>query len=111
MTAIQTTTSHEDAKAHSEQLIHDFKAFMLGAEELIKATAIHEDGPLSAIRSKTLDALNNAKESLSSIEDAVSEKATVVAKGADEFVHRNPWEALGVAAGLGLLIGLLIPRR
>ena len=39
------------------------------------------------------------------------EKAKVVAESADEFVHRNPWEAVGVAAGLGLLIGLFIRRR
>ena len=32
-------------------------------------------------------------------------------EGADDFVHRNPWEAVGVAAGLGLLIGLFLRRR
>jgi ElaB/YqjD/DUF883 family membrane-anchored ribosome-binding protein len=58
-----------------------------------------------------LDTLNNAKDSLSSVEGTVTEKAKVVAERTDEFVHRNPWEAVGVAAGLGLLIGLLIRRR
>jgi ElaB/YqjD/DUF883 family membrane-anchored ribosome-binding protein len=110
MNTKQTSTEHEGAQVHSEQLISDFKALMMDAEELIKATAIHEDGLLSNIRTKTLDTLNNAKESLSTIEGTLSEKATVVAKGADEFVHRNPWEAIGVAAGLGLLIGLFIRR-
>jgi len=41
----------------------------------------------------------------------LTDKAKVVAEGADEFVHRNPWEAVGVAAGLGLLVGLFIGRR
>jgi ElaB/YqjD/DUF883 family membrane-anchored ribosome-binding protein len=102
---------HEEAQINSESLIGDFKALMADAEDLIKATASHEDGPLSAIRSKALDTLNNAKESLSSVEGTLTEKAKVVAEGADEFVHRNPWESIGVAAGLGLLIGLLIRRR
>ena len=102
---------HEEAQINSESLISDFKALMADAEDLIKATASHEDGPLSVIRSKALDTLNNAKESLSSVEGALTEKAKVVAEGADEFVHRNPWEAIGVAAGLGLLIGLFIRRR
>jgi ElaB/YqjD/DUF883 family membrane-anchored ribosome-binding protein len=102
---------HEEAQINSENLIGDFKALMADAEDLIKATASHEDGPLSAIRSKALDTLNNAKESLSSVEGTLTEKAKVVAEGADEFVHRNPWESIGVAAGLGLLIGLLIRRR
>lgn len=111
MTAKKSATTHEEAQINPENLIVDFKALMADAEDLIKATASHEDDPLSAIRSKALDTLNNAKESLSLVEGTLTEKAKVVAEGADEFVHRNPWEAVGVAAGLGLLIGLLIRRR
>lgn len=111
MTAKKSTSSHEDTQISSENLIGDFKALMADAEELIKATAVNEDGPLSMIRSKALDTLNNAKETLSSVEGTVVEKAKVAAERADEFVHRNPWEAVGVAAGLGLLIGLFIRRR
>ena len=110
MTAKKSSATHEEAQI-SSHLISDFKALMADAEELIMATASHEDGPLSAIRSKALDTLNNAKESLSSVEGTVTEKAKVVAERADEFVHRNPWEAVGVAAGLGLLIGLFMRRR
>ena len=111
MTAKKTSIHHEEAQINPENLIGDFKALMADAEDLIKATASHEDGPLSSIRSKALDTLNNAKETLSSVEGTLTEKAKVVAEGADEFVHRNPWEAVGVAAGLGLLIGLFIRRR
>lgn len=111
MTAKKSTTTHEETQINSEHLIGDFKALMADAEDLIKATASHEEGPLSAIRSKALDTLNIAKESLSSVEGTVTEKAKVVAERTDEFVHRNPWEAVGVAAGLGLLVGLFIRRR
>jgi ElaB/YqjD/DUF883 family membrane-anchored ribosome-binding protein len=45
------------------------------------------------------------------LEGPLVDKAKVMAQGADDFVHRNPWEAVGVAAGLGLLIGLLIRRH
>ena len=111
MTAKKSSIHHEEAQINSENLIGDFKALMADAEDLIKATASHEDGPLGSIRSKALDTLNSAKESLSAVEEGLAEKAKVVAEGADEFVHRNPWESIGVAAGLGLLIGLLIRRR
>ena len=111
MNASKTTSAHQESKLNSVQLIDDFKALMADAEALITATAHHEDGPLSIIRSKMLDTLNNARERLSSVEDVLTEKAKVVAEGADEFVHRNPWEAIGAAAGLGLLIGLFISRR
>lgn len=111
MTAKKSTTVHEEAQINSENLIGDFKALMADAEELIKATASHDDGPIGTIRSKALETLNSAKESLSSVEGTMTEKAKVVAERTDEFVHRNPWEAVGVAAGIGLLLGLFIRRR
>jgi ElaB/YqjD/DUF883 family membrane-anchored ribosome-binding protein len=111
MTTKNPTSTQEKAQIHADDLISDFKALMADAEDLIKATASHEDGPLGTIRTKALDTLNNAKDRLSSVEGTLTDKAKVVADGADEFVHSNPWEAVGVAAGLGLLIGLLIRRR
>lgn len=111
MTAKKSTTVHEELQINSENLIGDFKALMADAEDLIKATASHNDGPLGEIRSKAMETLNSAKESLSSVEGTVTEKAKVVAERTDEFVHRNPWEAVGVAAGIGLLVGLFIRRR
>jgi ElaB/YqjD/DUF883 family membrane-anchored ribosome-binding protein len=101
----------EHSEISSEQLIGDFKALMADAEALIKATASHEDGAIAAVRSKASETLANAKENLSMLEGPLVDKAKVMAQGADDFVHRNPWEAVGVAAGLGLLIGLLIRRH
>jgi len=102
---------HPHMEMNPEQLIGDFKALMADAEALIKATAGQEDGVIASIRSKALETLSSAKENLSSAEGSLTDKAKVAAQGADEFVHRNPWEAIGVAAGLGLLIGLFIRRR
>lgn len=105
------TAAHEDVQNSSENLMGDFKALMADMEALIMATAHHEEGYISSIHSKALETLANAKENLSSLEGGLSEKAKVVAEGTDQFVHRNPWEAVGVAAGLGLLIGLFIGRH
>ena len=102
---------HEGKSASTEQLIGEFKSLMADAEALIKATEDHPGDAISAIRNKALETLAGAKQSLSSVEGTVLEKAKVAAEGADDFVHRSPWEAVGVAAGLGLLIGLFIGRR
>ena len=105
------SSSKSSEEINPEQLLGDFKALMADAEALIKATASHADRAIATIRSKTLDTLSNAKENLSNLEGSIADKAKVVAEGADDFVHRNPWEAVGVAAGLGLLIGLLMRRH
>ena len=102
---------HSDKQLDSENLITEFKILMADAEALIKATEDHPGAAISSIRNKALETLAGAKESISGIEDKLLDKAKVAAEGADDFVHRNPWEAVGVAAGLGLLIGLFIGRR
>ena len=108
---IDHTELHDDKQIGSERLIAEFKTLMADAEALIKATEDHPGAAISSIRNKALETLAGAKESLSGVEGKLLEKAKVAADGTDDFVHRNPWEAVGVAAGLGLLIGLLIGRR
>lgn len=108
---IEHLVSHDDKQAGAEQLIGEFKSLMADAEALIKATEDHPGEVISSIRNKALETLAGAKESLSNVEDKLIDKAKVAAEGTDDFVHRNPWEAVGVAAGLGLLIGLFIGRR
>ena len=103
--------AHAEKPAGTEQLIGEFKALMADAEALIKATEDHPGDAISSIRNKALETLAGAKESLSTVEGNLVDKAKAAAEGADDFVHRSPWEAVGVAAGLGLLIGLFIGRR
>ncbi|WP_114690370.1 DUF883 family protein [Polynucleobacter necessarius] len=102
---------HGDKQVSAESLIGEFKSFMADAEALIKATEDHPGEAIGSIRNKALATLAGAKESLSNVEGKLLDKAKVAAEGADDFLHRNPWEAVGVAAGLGLLIGLFIRRR
>ena len=113
MTAKKTSVDldHHELDIDSERLVGDFKDLMADAEALIKATASQEDGVIASIRSKALETLSSAKENFSNVEGSLTDKAKVVAESADDFVHRNPWEAVGVAAGLGLLIGLFIRRH
>jgi ElaB/YqjD/DUF883 family membrane-anchored ribosome-binding protein len=111
MTVKKADIATETAKVSSDHLIAEFKALMADAEALIQATEGHADGAIESIRSKALETIAGAKESLSGIEGQLADKAKVAAVSADDFVHRNPWEAVGVAAGLGLLIGLFISRR
>ena len=103
--------TQEALASSADQLIGEFKSLMADAEALIKATEDHPGETISSIRNKALETIAGAKENLSNLEGTLAEKAKMVSEGADDFVHRNPWEAVGVAAGLGLLIGLFIRRH
>jgi ElaB/YqjD/DUF883 family membrane-anchored ribosome-binding protein len=96
---------------HADQLINEFKSLVADAEALIQATQDHPGETIGNLRNKALETISSAKEKITSLEGDLADKAKVVAASADDFVHRNPWEAVGVAAGLGLLIGLFIRRR
>lgn len=94
----------------SKQLISEYKALITVAEALIEATEGHVDDAIKTIRSKALKTLAGAKESIVNFEDALTDKSKAAAKGTDHFVHSHPWESVGLAAGLGLIIGLIIRR-
>ena len=56
-------------------------------------------------------AVARAKETLMEWEAQGMECAKDAARQADKFVHDKPWQAVGIAAAVGLVAGLLISRR
>ncbi|OIQ83506.1 hypothetical protein GALL_347000 [mine drainage metagenome] len=94
-----------------EQLIADFKVVVADAEALIKATANQGGEALAKVRAQAEESLAVAKEKMADAQAALVEKTRAAAHATDDYVHENPWKAVGVAAGVGLVIGLLIGRR
>jgi len=103
--------THSSTEVIKKKLLADFNAVMSEADELLKLVADEGGDKAGALRTKVERNLNSAKQQLRSLEDAVMEKTRAGAHAADEYVHENPWRAVGIAAGVGLIIGLLIGRR
>lgn len=96
---------------NKDQLIADMKVVVSDAEELLRATASQAGEKVTALRGKIEDNLVKARASLADAQAAVIEKAKEAGHATDEYVHDNPWKSVGIAAGIGLVIGLLIGRR
>ncbi len=94
-----------------EKLIADVKLVIADTEELLRATAGQAGEKIADIRARTQDRLAAAKIKLADAEAAVVDKAKQVGRAADDYVHDNPWRSVGVAAGFGFIVGLLIGRR
>jgi len=94
-----------------EKLITDFKVVVADAEELLKATASQAGDKAADLRAKIQNRLADAKLRIADAEAALVEKAKLAGRAADDYVHDNPWRSVGIAAGIGLVIGLLIGRR
>lgn len=94
-----------------EKLMQDLKIVIGDAEELLRATASQAGEKAAAAREKIQDSLHHAKVKLAEAEDVMIDTTRQAARATDEYVHEHPWKAVGMAAGIGLIIGLLIGRR
>ena len=93
-----------------EKLMQDLRVVVSDAEELLRATAGQAGEKVAVARERIQENLAAAKVRLVAAEDAVVAKTKEAAKATDEYVHENPWKAVGISAGVGLIIGMLISR-
>ena len=95
----------------TDKLVQDLRTLVADAEDLVKATAAETGERIKGARTRLEDNLRLARARLADAEQALLEKSRVAAAVTDRFAHDNPWQIAGIAAGLGLLLGLLIARR
>lgn len=94
-------------QANIEKLMADLKTLTHDAEALLQATAGQTGEKVSELRQRLSAALESAKATCHRLE----ERAIAGAKAADRAIREHPYESIGVAFGLGLLIGVLVGRR
>jgi len=94
-----------------DALVKDFTEVLTEADSLLKQATKESGEKASDLRAQVESKLRAAKLKLQDMQDDAMDRAKATARATDEYVHDNPWQALGVAAALGVLIGLLIGRR
>lgn len=98
-----------DGEASSkERLVGDLKNLVADAEELLKATASQAGDKIGVARQKIEQSLIEGKKALADAEKSLVAKSKECAEIADDYVRENPWSAVGIAGGIGLVLGLLI---
>ncbi len=94
-----------------EKLVADLKNVIVDAEELMKMTASDVGVEAVATRERVRARLMQAKDSLMTLQETVVERAKAAGRQADDYVHDNPWPSIGIAAGVGVLVGIVLGRR
>jgi ElaB/YqjD/DUF883 family membrane-anchored ribosome-binding protein len=94
-----------------EKLAEDLRTVISDAEELLRVTADQAGEKFAATRQKVQDSLQRARAELADVEEVLVTQGKQAARVADDYVRANPWQSVGIAAGIGVIIGLLITRR
>jgi ElaB/YqjD/DUF883 family membrane-anchored ribosome-binding protein len=92
----------------TDKLVGDLRNLVADAEELLKATASQAGEKIGVARQKIEQSLVEGKKALADAEKTIVKKSKECAEIADDYVRENPWSAIGIAAAVGLALGLLI---
>jgi ElaB/YqjD/DUF883 family membrane-anchored ribosome-binding protein len=85
--------------------------FLDNVEDLTKALKDIDTPDIAKVRAKVKMALAAAKSAVADTASQLSDKAQYVGKRTDTFVRDNPWQVIGIAAVVGLAVGIFASRR
>jgi len=94
-----------------DQLSSDFNTLVSDAEALLKSTASYSGETVNEARVKFQDTLDHLKGRVADVQTAALAKFDRAATATDTYVHDNPWKVVGVAAAVGLLLGVLLHKK
>lgn len=92
-------------------LYNEFDALVADAEDLVKHTVDTLGSQTSSARAKLQSTLARAKDQIALRADALGKQGRVAASVTDDYIRDRPWQAIGVAAVVGLAVGALLSRR
>ncbi len=97
--------------AQKDKLMADLRVVISDAEELLRLGAEQTGASAVEWRTRVQERITDARHKLAELQDSAVARAKAAGHAADDYVHEHPWKAIGAAAGIGLIVGLLIGRR
>lgn len=95
----------------AEKLTQDLQTLIGDVEALLKATATQAGETVNEARTRAEESLRNAKERLADAHAEGLEDLRALAGNTELYVRDNPWQSLALAAGAGIVLGVLLSRR
>jgi len=103
--------SRKRAEVEAENVLASVKASLADAEELLREAASATGDTAVELRERAMTSIRRTREVLYDAQDAMYEKGRRAVRATDDYVHDNPWQAIGIAGVTGILLGVLIGRR
>ncbi len=92
-------------------LMDDLRKVVHDTEALLHATEGQIGEKADDARRRVQAALDSARTRLKSAQGSAGEMGEEAVRATETYVRENPWQALGIAAGVGLVLGMLLTRR
>jgi ElaB/YqjD/DUF883 family membrane-anchored ribosome-binding protein len=92
-------------------LIDDTKLLLADAQELLQLIADQTSESVTDLRFRLEDKVAKYKKDLARLQETAITKVTEVGQATDDYVHHEPWKAIGIAAGIAFVVGMLVCRR
>ena len=108
MESILDTSQARSAKDFANGQIN---TFIENVEDLTHALKNVDTPEIARVKAKVKIALAAAKSALSDGASQVRTQARQVSMTADTYVRDNPWQVVGIAALIGLAVGIMVTRR
>jgi ElaB/YqjD/DUF883 family membrane-anchored ribosome-binding protein len=103
-------TMDQEGGSVRDRLLSDLKLIIKDAEGLLRNSSQTGDS-YQAVLGHLASTLGMAKDSLSGMEQQLMESGREAVAQAENYVKQNPWQAIGMGAAAGLLIGLMLGRK
>ena len=87
-------------EAATDNLMDELRDVVAAAEDLLKATTGERGERIEEIRARAEEALRTARERLEGVGSRLNDE-----------VRQHPWAAVAIAAGIGLVLGVLLSRK
>ncbi|WPC03701.1 DUF883 family protein [Pseudomonas sp. MBLB4123] len=102
----------KSANASSQdELLEEFQALVRDTEKLLQHSASLAGEQAEELREQIRTSLGRARSTLHNAEDSLRERGKAAVQATEGYVQSHPWQTLGIAAAIGLLLGMLISRR
>ena len=95
----------------SDHIMKNVRGVMGGVDELLRATAHLSGEGLAATRAKVGEQIEELRDVLGDAGGFAADQARQAAVATDRYVHKYPWQAIGVAMAAGIALGYLSRRN
>jgi ElaB/YqjD/DUF883 family membrane-anchored ribosome-binding protein len=111
VTSTSKKTHRENLRTAQDAITSEFATLIADAERLLKGTTSGTGAQMDEVRSRLTDTLGRARETLKAQQTAVYDQSRAAVQTTEEYVIEHPLKSVGIAAGVGFVVGLLFARR